>query len=347
MPSTIGIVASHIVPLKTTVVMGANSANGWIAAFPLNSYGWGTRLANPSTLPTNSIAQLTFTKSASALALNWAASPATQIRAYQWTSSGFGTAYTPVTSTNTGTAPTFNNASTRIIYGTATTGGNYFPSYRTWSDSTGFGATLFTGSVFGGTPTQTVMHPSGNAVAFSHFNSPAITAYPWSDSTGFGTKYTAPSPAMPPDAGYATDFHPSGNAIIIGHFGSPYVSAYAWSSGFGSKYADPSVLPAGSGLGVAYSPNGNDVVVSHSGSPYMTGYSWSSGFGTKYADPATLITGNGTDISFTPTGGEVVVGINGSPAIAAYQWSSGWGTRYADPSVTPTSASFAISPQYS
>jgi len=346
MPSTIGIVASHIVPEKTTVVMGANSANGWIAAFPITSYGWGTRLANPVSLPTNSIGDLSFSPSASALLINWASTPQQRLRAYQWTSSGFGSAYTSVSGTF-GFRPIFNNASTRIIYTIQASGSNQTIARRVWSDSTGFG-TETTGTTIPGSTQQIAMHPSGNSVAFAHENSPTISVFPWSDSTGFGTKYANPSPALPPDVSYGVTFNPSGNAITMGIFGDAGIASYAWSNstGFGTKYSDPSPSLPGNTFKTAYSPNGNDIVLAHSGSPYVTAYSWSSGFGTKYSNPTSLPAGNGNKISFTPSGTEVVVGVNGSPDLVAYAWNSGWGTKYANPSVTPTSAEFTISPKY-
>lgn len=347
MPSTIGIVASHIVPEKTTVVMGANSANGYIAAFPITSYGWGTRLANPSSLPTNLTSSFCFSPSASALLLNWSSTPQQRLRAYQWTSSGFGSAYTSVSGTPAST-PVFNNASTRIIYTLPSTGSTQALTRRVWSDSTGFGTETISSTTIPGSTSQIAMNPNGGSVAFAHANSPTISVFPWSDSTGFGTKYANPSPALPPDVSYGVTFNPSGNAITMGIFGDAGVASYAWSNstGFGTKYSDPSPSLPGQTLRSAYSPNGNDIVLAHVGSPYVTAYSWSSGFGTKYSNPTSLPAGNGTRIAFTPSGTEVVVGVNASPDLVAYAWNSGWGTKYANPSVTPTSAEFTISPKY-
>ena len=80
---------------------------------------------------------------------------------------------------------------------------------------------------------------------------------------------------------------------------TPFILIYPWSAGFGTKYANPSVLPTGQGLGVAFNPAGTAIAVAHTTSPFITAYPWSAGFGTKYANPSTLPTGTGTEVAFS------------------------------------------------
>ena len=76
------------------------------------------------------------------------------------------------------------------------------------------------------------------------------------------------------------------------------ISIYPWSSGFGSKYADPTVLPTGTANGVAFSSTGNDIAVATTTTPYISVYPWSAGFGTKYANPTVLPTGAANGVTF-------------------------------------------------
>jgi len=139
-----------------------------------------------------------------------------------------------------------------------------------------------------------------SAVAFAHFNSPFITAYPWS-SSGFGTKYTNPS-TLPTGTGSGVAFSPDKSAIAVAHQSSPSITAYPWSgSGFGTKYTNPATLPVSGGLSVAFSSNGSTIAVGHENSPNITLYPWSSsGFGTKYNNPGSPPAGGVNGVAFSP-----------------------------------------------
>lgn len=112
-----------------------------------------------------------------------------------------------------------------------------------------------------------------------------ISAYKF-NANGWSTKFTAPA-AKPLGAGTAIAFQKNGTALAISFVASPFVNAYPWSnSGFGVKYANPTVLPTG-GVNVAFSRDGVALVVSHTtvGGKNLTAWTFNAGFGAKYADP--------------------------------------------------------------
>lgn len=115
-----------------------------------------------------------------------------------------------------------------------------------FNKTTGFGTALYTPSSGGGSGGAYGLdfHPDGNAIAVCYEGTPYVSAYPWSDTTGFGTKYSNPTTPITTNYGADVAFGPSGDVVFVSTYTSPYIHAYAWSpSGFGVKYANPSVLP--------------------------------------------------------------------------------------------------------
>ena len=116
---------------------------------------------------------------------------------------------------------------------------------------------------------------------------------------------------------------------------SPYVLAYPWlpGSGFGTKYADPTVTPTSGVTNVAFSPNGRVIFLGGTVSPYIQAYSWTqeSGFGTKYANPSTNPGAVVANIAVNPAG--TVVAMSAGSTNVAYRWTDagGFGTKYTDP----------------
>ena len=84
---------------KTLAV--AHNSSPYITAYPWSGSGFGTKYANPSTLPTGTGNGVAFSPDNSAIAVAHLASPF--ITAYPWSSSGFGTKYA-----NPSTLPTGN-----------------------------------------------------------------------------------------------------------------------------------------------------------------------------------------------------------------------------------------------
>ena len=270
----------------------AHTNSPYVTVYPWSVSGFGTKFANPATLPTGQGYGVAFSPTGDALAVStfdnitWS-SP---LSVYRWSASGFGAKFAdPATSPGfIGYNVAFTPSSSAIAVTTYST-----PSLHAyaWSAS-GFGK-KFANPAISATVTNSgdvAFSPAGDAIAEATDGSPFIIVYRWSAS-GFGTKFA--DPATLPNAATSVAFSPAGDAIAVTHSYAPYVTAYPWSaSGFGTKFSDPTTLPAGSGIAVAFSPAGDAIAVAHSSAPYVTAYPWSaSGFGTKFANPATLPAG--------------------------------------------------------
>jgi hypothetical protein len=326
-------------PYANTVAV-AHSSSPFITAYPWRESGFGTKYANPATLPSSGGRDVAFNPTGSAIAVGLSSAP--RITAYVWSGAGFGSIFTsPATApTGAGNGVAFSPVGDAIAV--AHDSSPFITAYP-WSIA-GFAtkyanpATLPAGNGKG-----IAFSPSGNAIAVAHNTSPFITTYPWS-SAGFGTKFADPA-TLPAGSGVGVAFSPAGNAIAVAHDVSPFITAYPWSgSGFGTKFANPATLPAGTGSKVAFSPSGDAIAVTHTSSPFITAYPWSgSGFGTKFADPATLPSSQAVGVAFSPSGGAIAVAHSPSPFITAYPWSSsGFGTKYANPATLPASQGFGV-----
>jgi len=219
-----------------------------ITAYSWSSAGFGTKFANPGTLPASTGYGVAFSPSGNAIAVAHDVTPF--ITAYPWSSSGFGTKFgNPGTlPASTGNAVAFSPAEDAIAVAHNNT--PFITAYP-WSSS-GFG-TKYTdpGTLPASTARGVAFSPAGTQIAVAHNNTPFITAYPWS-SSGFGTKFADPT-TLPTNTGFGVAFSPAGDAIAVAHFTTPFISAYPWSvSGFGTKFADPTTLPTGSGSSVAF-----------------------------------------------------------------------------------------------
>lgn len=137
----------------------------------------------------------------------------------------------------------------------------------------------------------------------------------------------------------------AGAAIAVATFSAPYVSVYPWGNGFGSKYADPSVLVGSAAYKPAFAPSGNALAVVHQDPPFVSAYAWNAGFGTKYANPSVLPTLNSNDVAFNPAGTVVAVAHDATPYISVYAWNdvTGFGTKYTDPATLPTGDAYGVS----
>jgi hypothetical protein len=162
-------------------IAGFGSSSPYIYVYPWSGSGFGTKYANPSTLPNGGTSPsgggVAFSPSGDALAAAHDSTP--YITVYPWSPSGFGTKYSnPATlPTGIGTGVAFSPAGNAIAVAHGT---SPFISAYPWSTS-GFGtkysnpATLPTGN-----SNSVAFSPSGNAIAVGHDTSPYITVYPWS-----------------------------------------------------------------------------------------------------------------------------------------------------------------------
>jgi len=220
-----------------------------------SSGGFGTKLSDPSTLPAGAVRNIVWSPNSTggypnALIAAHVTSP--RISAWAWSSSGFGTKYS-----NPSTLPPGNGFGVSITKAgdaviVSHPGSPYITAYP-WDDTTGFGTKYSNPSVL--PPSQgngVTFSPADNAVICTNTATPYVAAYEWSSSTGFGNKFSDPSTSLT-DWGYAVDFTADASTVAISSGNSPFVLVFPWStSGFGTKYANPSILPAGTSRDVRF-----------------------------------------------------------------------------------------------
>jgi hypothetical protein len=250
-PSTLpsgGCLSVSFNPTGNSLVVGS-AITPFVLAYPWSSGGFGTKYADPTTLPTSIRRCVSFNPSGTILATS---GDAGRIAVYNW-NSGFGTKYADPSSGFTAVQyyfqvkfnPAGNVLASSFGLNTAT------PFLDTWAWSNGFGTryanptTLPTGAVVG-----LNFDSTGSTLMATGNNSPYLNAYQWSN--GFGTKYADPSISAGFSVGAST-FDYSNTSVIGCSQTSPFVVSYAWSnaSGFGAKYAAPSVALPGSTNNVA------------------------------------------------------------------------------------------------
>ena len=78
-------------PVTSYYIAVAHGTTPFVSAYPWSSSGFGTKYANPATLPTGLGYSAAFSPSGAAIAVGHDITPF--VSAYPWSSSGFGTKY--------------------------------------------------------------------------------------------------------------------------------------------------------------------------------------------------------------------------------------------------------------
>jgi hypothetical protein len=180
----------------------AHSDTPFISAYPWSGSGFGTKYANPVTLPTSNGSGVAFSPSGADIAVAHTLTPF--ITAYPWSINGFGTKYTdPATlPTGAGNGVAFSPDGANIAVAHSVTP---FISAYPWSVS-GFGTKYTDPTTLPvSTGNEVAFSPSGADIAVAHSVTPFIAAYPWSGS-GFGTKYANPA-TLPASTGAGVAFN--------------------------------------------------------------------------------------------------------------------------------------------
>lgn len=319
--------------MSQAVALAHDTAN-FISVYRWTKGGFGSRFANPGTLPTSTANGVGAHPDGSALAVAHNNSP--YVTAYPWSTTGFGTKFAnPSTLPGTGAGYAISFAASGDFVAVSHFGSPYISVYP-WS-STGFGTRVANPSTLPNSSARgTKFSPDSTALAVTSDGTPFLQVYPWS-SSGFGTKFADPG-TLPAGVGWGVAFSPASTEIAVAHDSTPFVSAYPWStSGFGTKFSNPATLPGTQGYAVGFAPDGSALAVGHLSTPFLSVYPWSSsGFGTKFANPGTLPASNVHGTAFSPYGDALVAGHELTPFVAAYPWSgSGFGTKFANPSTLP------------
>jgi WD40 repeat protein len=213
--------------------------------------------------------------------------------------------------------------------------------------SAGMGAKYTTPAV---TPTNNVVDvlfaPDNSAVFFVNSSSGTpLYGYPWSTAGGFGTRFTDMSPGMSVGAGQCGAITPDGKAVIVGGGSTPFIRAIpVSSSGYGTAFANPSVLPSALLRNIAVNKSGNRVAITQNNTEAASYvFDSTTGFGAKQVASTPLLA-NGLSIAISPAEDSIFFATNGGDFIEAYHWSNatGIGAKYASLSNRPTSAPTAL-----
>jgi len=240
-----------------------------------------------------------------------------------------------------------------IAYGGATTSKRI--TVYPWNSTSGFGTAFTTPSVTAEVHEVSFVTDNSN-ISASTWVAPYLNVWQWS-GLGFGTKYADPASQLNPASNGPTGYTWTNNlnAILTVNNNVPsYPQAWAWStaSGFGSKYANGSLLTSGNTpRGITLNADSSQVafqIFSSGGTPgnpaapAIALYPWSGGFGTRYASPSSLPAGyplGEIAISFNKVTNDLICGTNTAPFLYAYPvTSAGFGTKYSNPSVALSTA---------
>ena len=296
--------------------------------------GFGTKYADPATIPTGSVRGIKFTSTGDAVAFAHANTP--YISTYAWSTAGFGSRKSnPATIPDSeGRGVDFRPGNDTIMVAASFNSPHAF-AYP-WSGS-GFGTKYANpGTVPGNSAHSCQWTSGGNYVVLATGGQGQIYLTSW--SSGWGSKLAEPSGVGDLGTGQMARWKPvTTDAVALSHDGEPYISAWAWNgSSTGSKYANPATLPAGNASGMGWNRLGTYIAAAHNTSPSVSVYPWSSGFGTKVSNPATLPGGDGMQVDWNESNTAIAVSSTSSPYIQAYPWTgSAFGTKYSNPAVLP------------
>jgi hypothetical protein len=330
--------------------------------------GFGSKFANPATLPTGNGSRIEFSRSNATLMVSHPSS-SPYISAYAWSGTGFGSKFADPGSafTLTPSDVSFNYLNNVVALAASSDLDAVFVNAYAWDDSTGWGTKYADPATLPPRRSSFVEFNNnenrlGDTLAVAGVGSiftppgdqPYAYLYEW--NAGFGSKYADFATAV---VGAQTtrgiNFNSIDNAFAFGNFQSqqPYL-IHAWTNGtgFGSKFSDPAgYTTEGVPGGVAFSYDNKAFMfgISTSSSPNVPvkAYAWSDlGFGTKYANPS-VTESSGTTANITISRRNKYVASNRvsiSPYIVVYAWDSvsGFGSRIAAPGSLFAGAGFVV-----
>lgn len=268
-------------------ILLSSGVTPWIHAYIWNN-GFGTKLANPSSLPSSGTSAGNFDWSPSDNAI---IGPNGSTGGFWWAyqfSNGFGSRYTspgaPGGNNIAGNSAKFFNSGNYVVLGCQNNASVSSGFPYAWTFAGGFGtrgAGVLATSVI-----SCRVSPNDTLVGWSHSTNggPRFSLTPF-NGTAFTTTFQN-NPATGINAQYS-EFNRSDNVNLIGWTTLlPGFRAFpVSSSGYGSAFGNPATVPTTSGAAAAFDPNSDRVVVSarYSGSataslaPYPLS---SSGWGT-------------------------------------------------------------------
>lgn len=318
LPSTAAGLDSNSTPKTGTttdtadVIFVAHGSSPYISAYNFSRNGFGTKIANPSSLPNSTGNAITVHPTLQAVCMSTTSSP--YLHAYQWnnTTKAFGTKYAnPPTGLNTSTTdvhfkPTSTTTSGHIA-------GCMANSPRivifNFTIASGFGTKVANPAVIPGS-TMISCRFSFNGTRIAGTASTAPFVHVWQFSTVFGTKFTDPiSTNRPNGSPTRIRFRAGDTGLFIAHNGAPYLTVYVpWqfnTTAFPTKAAAPATAlqNVARSLAINSGTAGGDVVLmGYSTTPYIAAYKWGTPtvntWGTRYSNPATALPAFARDVMF-------------------------------------------------
>jgi hypothetical protein len=200
-------------PVGNYIAYGSSTNPNFINAYNFtDASGFGSRIANPATLPTGRGLKTTFSPDGNNIA-QAVGSLAGEVSAYAWTAGAYGTKYVSTSGVPAGCNTiwaAFNNKGTYVAF---TCGASPVILVYPFTSGTGFGtkvsnpATLPPATGLGissVTGTNVAFSKSSGEIAVTFPSTPFVYCYPFSSSLGFGTRFSTPSTI--PAAGYGCTF---------------------------------------------------------------------------------------------------------------------------------------------
>jgi hypothetical protein len=326
---------------KSQYLAVAHFSSPFITVYPWSSSGFGTKFANPVTLPTGNATGVDFHPDGTAIAVAHSTSPF--VTAYAWSENGFGTKYTNpvILPTGNATAVKFNSTGNAVA---VSHNNSPFVSVYRWTVS-GFG-TKFTDPAIlpPGVVQDLAFSPDNTALAITHNDSPYVSAYAWSN-TGFGNKFANPA-TLPAGGALRVKFNPSSTAIVVTNNSGGtgiFMTGYPWSSsGFGTRFSNPAesvyVIRA-----LSFNNKG-DIVITGDDNSTVTFTSFNpSGFAGQIGSASSLGMSQIYDVSTSPNDNNLAIAAVASPSIRVYPFSgTNLGSPFANPATLPANSGYAL-----
>lgn len=309
----------------------------YIAAYNTTDAGWGTKAANPGTLPPAYPTQGKWAGSSIIASVNYASPATTNI--YPW-SGGFGTKYAePATAPAVGTGNAI--AISQGTVNAVVIGGNTAPNYAgyAFTQAGGFGTKFAAPAVSASTTTEMRFSRTGNTLFIGRYTTPWLVAFDMT-SSAFGTQRSSSSLTQAPQS--VSIPSSTGNFVMtVGLNTTTPLNLFPYTEGVGFGTAIVGPTQVGYNVnGGAMSPdiNTNGAMIWHNEqAPTRRAYRiTSTAWGTAYTGIVGAGSGNPDAGAWRKTGDQVAFSgsLNANVNITPWTYASGYGTKFTPPTTS-------------
>jgi len=270
---------------------------------------WGiSRFPNPSVALTSAVQDIAWAPDESAIAVLTAA---TNVTAYQWSPSGFGSR---IVQANTG----FNNAASRIFFSTA---GSFFGvrhnnelAIYQWSSTTGLGSRYSYAIANPGVFPTVFSKTDGHIFTSVTSTGLNLIALPFT-GTSFGSLLVPAVPSF--DFTSRSEIAISPDGLTVALTGGPDASGTQVFEWTGSSWGATSTIESGIfSTAAAFHPDGNALAIGGDFPPYGRAYRWSSsGRGVALRFGGSAFSQIEKNMQFSPQGSKILLHSGGSTTV--------------------------------